>query len=193
MRAELWKPVPCDLFAQHYEVSDRGRVRSLDRVICENRTERRRFHAGRLLTPKRSGNYFGVTLFIPLYRRRFYIHRLVASAFIPNPHNKPHVNHKNRDRSDNSASNLEWVTPAENTAHAYRTGGWPTNPRQGTSHYAAKLSEATVKALRETWSPGDPIRELCKAYGVSHRALYQMLRGATWKHVTPPRAIRWIN
>jgi hypothetical protein len=191
MSSELWKPVPCELFASHYEVSNQGRVRSLDRVVTENRTGKCRRHLGRLLTPKRTGKYFGIDFFVAPHKCRFYIHRLVASAFIPNPHNKPHVNHKNRNRSDNSASNLEWVTAAENTAHLLQTGWRASNHPRGADHYQARVSEADVIALRETWSPGDSIHELRKTYGVSSRALYQILRGATWKHVTPARAIRW--
>lgn len=63
------------------------------------------------------------------------VHRLVAQAFIGNPHKLPQVNHINGDRTDNSASNLEWCTASENQKHAIRTG--------------LKDPEDTVKATRK--------------------------------------------
>lgn len=54
--------------------------------------------------------------------KRFSVHRLVAEAFIPNPFNKPHVNHIDNDPSNNSVSNLEWVTHSENMLHCVASG-----------------------------------------------------------------------
>ena len=61
---------------------------------------------------------------IHLSRKEYLVHRIIASVFIPNPENKPEVNHKNSIRNDNRVENLEWCTRSENEIHAYRDGRW---------------------------------------------------------------------
>lgn len=72
-------------------------------------------------------------------KRRYYIHRLVARAFLPNPDNKPTVNHKNLDKLDNRLDNLEWATHKENIDHARDIYG--NYNAVGTNNGKSKLTE----------------------------------------------------
>lgn len=79
--------------------------------------------SGKVMTPKSNGKgYLSVELCKNGKKFTKGIHRLVAKAFIPNPENKPEVNHRDGDKSNNQLSNLEWNTSAENIAHACSNG-----------------------------------------------------------------------
>ena len=105
-----------------YEISNLGRVRSLDHYIRQ-RNNSKKLHKGRILNTW--SDKIGYTV-VGLNKYNKYkikkIHRLVAEAFIPNPENKSDVNHIDGNKSNNIVSNLEWATRSENMQHAYNTG-----------------------------------------------------------------------
>jgi len=116
----IWKDIKG--YEGYYQVSTRGQVRSKNRIInyCTGRVD---YRLSKIMKPKRSHNgYLMVELSKNNTRRTFKIHRLVAEAFIPNPFNKPQVNHLDFCRDCNGVENLEWVTAQENVRHAKQNG-----------------------------------------------------------------------
>lgn len=94
-------------------VSSLGRVKSIGRVVfSDKRTPQ--YLKERILGAKTNQGYVQVTIDY----KRIFIHRLVAQAFIPNPENKPYIDHINTIRNDNRVENLRWVTPHENNMNA---------------------------------------------------------------------------
>jgi len=108
---ERWKDVAG--YEGSYQVSDKGRVRSLDRFVGDGT----RFYRGRVLRPCTALKYNTVYLCINMVAKTFYVHRLVATHFIPNPKNLSEVNHLKKNTRDNRASQLEWCTVRENRTH----------------------------------------------------------------------------
>lgn len=117
---ELWKPI-ID-FESSYEISNLGRVHSIGRCITDSTGRNQHIKSTVLKCSKDSDGYLYVTLTRRSIGITKKIHRLVAEAFIPNIDNKPEVNHKDGDKNNNCADNLEWVTSKENIQHAFRTG-----------------------------------------------------------------------
>lgn len=109
---ELWKPVVG--YEGLYEVSNLGRVRSLPRKGTK----------GGIVNVSYSNNkhYAHIPLTKDSISKTTSLHRVVALAWVPNPTNKPQVNHIDGNKLNNSASNLEWVTNLENMRHSIKTG-----------------------------------------------------------------------
>ena len=128
-----WKPVKG--FEGFYEVSNRGSIRSVDRVINNRK------YKGRVMSKQISSNgYQTVQLYNNGRYKKFLIHRLVAESFLLNPENKRCVNHIDGIKINNNLDNLEWVTHSENAKHAFAIGLSTISPR----NHKAKI-EASVK------------------------------------------------
>lgn len=149
-----------------YQISSFGRIKS--------------FHSNKEKLIKIQFNiknrYAQVCLYLDKKVYQHKVHRLVAEAFVPNPLNKPHVNHIDNNPTNNRASNLEWVTPKENTAHMLR------NNRQarGEKHGNSKLSATEIREIRD--SNLHP-KTLAEAYSVGRPTIINIKNRKSWKHI----------
>lgn len=117
---EKWKTIPDT--QKRYEVSNFGRVRSVERMIIYS-TGRKHYHYSKYI--KLRFDAYGYLMFNIRNKGKqqcFKVHRLVALLFIPNKYGKKEVNHKDGDKTNNRVDNLEWVTSSENKKHAIRLG-----------------------------------------------------------------------
>ncbi len=116
----------------------------------------------------------------------FFIHKMVAMCFItnPDPELKIQVNHLDGDKQNNSVSNLEWVTNAENSEHAWRTG--LNIAKYGEEKAGSILTEEIIRIALKRYVPNsrkNGIRAIAREIGVSHAALSAAFSGKRWKHL----------
>ena len=147
---EVWKPIPN--YEGFYEVSNTGKVRSVYRYR-------------RVLKPMISNTgYERVDLFKDKDRKQFSVHRLVAMVFVGNPNQKPFVNHKDENKLNNSADNLEWVSHVENcrygTAIVRRTEHFDYGHRKINNANQIKVCSKPIKQYTKN---GSFVREWASA------------------------------
>jgi len=178
---EIWKDVTD--FEGLYQVSNLGRVKSLDR-LTEHKNGKIVPKKGRFLKPDLSGgNYGRVTLRDKDFSKRNFVHRLVAFEFLGNPFKgdaslkgKTEVNHKDGNTLNNALTNLEWVTKSENMLHA-RENGFTTH---GSINGRAVLDERDVSVIRRLYDKGVTQQVLADAYGVSRGNISAIVTVKTW-------------
>lgn len=174
--AEKWRWV-CG-YRGRYKVSTRGRVKSVARFIRNGKY----FVPDRIRIQFLMGQGKG-RLYVQLWKRNrartCQVSRLVAKAFIPNPENKPEVNHKNGIGTDNRVSNLEWNTRRENEDHALVNGFKPKGSKCGMS----KLTERDIPVIRRRLLTGESCSQIAPDYHVSPGTIGFIRDGKTWGHV----------
>ena len=109
-------------------------------------------------------------------------HRLVAKAYIPNPENKPYVNHKDGNKLNNHVDNLEWCTAKENSQHAYATG--LAKGASGADSPCAKLTTEDVLFIRNNYKPYSReygTRGLGRMFGVHHSVISDIINNKKYK------------
>ena len=184
---EEWRPVAG--WEGFYEVSSLSRVRRLERKVRTCGTLRnftfRTFPARILKISIDKAGYFRADLRDGDRRANSLVHRLVAAAFIPNPEGKPHINHMDGVKTNNSISNLEWCTHLENMRHGYRTGLIPICLiGKGEQSISSKLTAIQVSDIKKRLSAGDMICSIHLDYPmVVKSTIGHIKNGTTWTHI----------
>lgn len=170
---EIWKDVLG--YEGLYAVSSEGNIKSLERTVI-NKNGKEQKYPERFLkfdtNAASNSDYYRVTFSKDHKVKRYSVHRVVAEAFIPNPENKPHINHLDNDGTNNSITNLEWCTHSENMLHAQQQGRLFAAQSKGGKLGSAKevemaieKSNSIVGQVFNQWEVLYPIGKLGKGKG----------------------------
>lgn len=175
MEKEIWKDIGG--YEGVYQVSNFGNVKRIS-------DSKNQYKSGFILKPSKKKNSEYLRVFIydkSGNRRMFSIHRLVAMAFIHNPHKKPEINHKDAIKSNNIASNLEWSTRLDNMRHAYENN--LVKRENGERHWRSEISDKKCLAIKKRIKSGQSLKLISKNMRVSYHIIKDISRGKTWSRI----------
>lgn len=108
------------------------------------------------------------------------VHRLIAITYVPNPYNKPQVNHKDLDKTNNKPSNFEWVTNSENQQHSFDNNPLLTIRLRGENQHHSKLTNDKVLEIRKS---NKTCAQLAIDYNMSYEGIWKVINRKTWNHI----------
>lgn len=175
---EIWKSIKG--YEGFYQVSNKGRIKSLKRKTIDGRSLKeiiRKLGLG-------FTGYYHIDLWKDNCAKTIKVHRLVAQAFIPNPDNKPQINHVNGIKSYNEVDNLEWCTARENVQHSFNKLGRIKIGQKGEACHKAKLTEKQVYEIKNLLHNTKLLqKEIAKKYDINHRTISGIKNSVIWKHL----------
>lgn len=157
---EIWKDIAN--YEGLYQISSLGRIKSLEKKVNNSETTQRIVKERIMRLGKTPKGYIQTSLAKKQVNTKFYSHRLVALHFITNPENKPEVNHKDGNKSNNEICNLEWCTRSENSKHAFDTG-----LKENAKGHLSKISKLSKKDREDIQTSDLSRKELRIKYNVS--------------------------
>jgi len=172
MKKEKWRPLPDEKLKDLYLVSNLGRIKSLNGRDKKIKILTLFFNIRR--------GYFYVRCQNKKYIKNFIVHRLVAKAFVYNPDPKIRicVDHKDFNRKNNNANNLEWVTHKENTSRAIKAGR--IKKAYG---IRSPLKEKDVIKMRLLHSKGVSQKILAQKYSIKPCSVSLIINKKRWRHI----------
>ena len=176
---EIWKDIKGH--EGYYQVSNKGRIRSVDRKAKIGNGNTRTVKGRIMKTDLSNSGYLRVCGCRDCKKFKIDVHRAVAEAFIPNPEDNPQTNHKDGVKTNNHVDNLEWATRSENQRHAFKNG--LKNMPKGSTHHASKLTEDDVRDIKKYLEDGLTQSTIADYYGVASSVISRINTGKAWAHV----------
>ena len=177
---EQWKEIKGN--REIYEVSSLGNVRTKDREGARGRHIK-----GHILIQRDNSNgYLRCVMNVDGKGKSYLVHRLVADLFIPNPNNKPFVNHVDGNKHNNLVDNLEWCTRSENEKHAWKIGLKRDTATKGELHGMHKLSRKNVEYIRNHHvRNGGNMKtgELARIFNVNSQKITDIVSKRIWRSI----------
>lgn len=178
---EIW--VPVKFFERKLHVSNYGRVKSPARFV--NNRHAKWLKESKILCQSFTGpgrDYLKISIRMNGKSKNLSVHRLVAKAFIPNPLEKPCVNHLNGNKSDNRVENLEWCTYSENHIHAYKLRLRSPKNQRGSNNGNVKLTEMQVLEVRSLRGIVTQ-KKLAAKFNVDQTTISDIQLRKRWNHI----------
>jgi len=178
---EIWKDI--EGLEGYYQISNLARLKSLARkVFYKNVCYIKKEKILKCPIDHYGYGHFGFSKHGERIEKRRA--RLLAQAFIPNPENKPYINHINAIRHDDRIENIEWCTQKENIQHAKRMG--LLRPKRGEENGRSKLNEKQVRVIKwlKIINPKLSNKKISQIFGMKEGAICSIYSRTNWKHVT---------
>ncbi len=168
---EEWRDIKDPCIPDRYQVSNVGRVRSVD-ARCLHNEKRTRFAKGRIIRAHKAGSGYSQVSLSGTFKH-FYIHRLVAEYFIGKIPKGREINHKDGNKLNNTVSNLEIVTPSENLLHRHRVLGQKVHNQ--------KLNKEKATEIRKIYKGGGiSQKKLAEQFGVTTMTVCRIINNVQW-------------
>lgn len=177
LEGEVWLPVVG--YEGFYEISNKGRLKTVKKTV-RTKSNGRHPRKERILNPTiNQKGYYHTSLHREASVKWFTIHRLVAQAFIPNPENKPQVNHIDSTPLNNNVENLEWCTHGENMKHGFLYG---RKTQKGEKNNQAKITREIAEKVRELYAEGNLTQwQVGEVFGLARCHIKDITTYKIWK------------
>lgn len=169
-----------------FEINKIGVIKSLGRFVNSQWGENSIYKQPKIMTPSeyKDQKYFYVNLCANGITKKIKIHRILAEMFVPNPENKPQVNHIDGNRQNNHLSNLEWTTASENSQNSFARGRVIHNRKLDEEKLRDIFNNVRSNSIERFKNGTYSIKEMAEKYNVSPGAIRSAMNGTKYQTIT---------